>query len=139
MREGNLGERATQWIGGGCFSAVASMGGFWCGLTFELRRDRRQDARPGPVKMYAYHRPGPGGLPLGLASNEGLGLTLAAPRGLEFLGAPRWLPVSADGVAGAVLRRRGTRMAPAARLRGAGQTSAPANNGVNEGLLALAV
>ena len=46
------------------------------GLTFELRRDRRQDARPGPVKMYAYHRPGPGGLPLGLASNEGLGLSL---------------------------------------------------------------
>ena len=23
-----------------------------CCLTFELRRDRRQDARPGPVKMY---------------------------------------------------------------------------------------
>ena len=45
------------------------------GLTFELRRDQRQDARPGPVKMYAYHRPGPGGLPLGLASNEGLGLS----------------------------------------------------------------
>ena len=42
-------------------------------LTFELRRDQRRDARPGPVKMYAYHRPGPGGLPLGLASNEGLG------------------------------------------------------------------
>ena len=42
--------------------------------TFELRRDRRQDGRPGPVKMYAYHRPGPGGLPLGLASNEGLGV-----------------------------------------------------------------
>ena len=44
-----------------------------CALTFELRRDRRQDARPEPVKMYPYHRPGPGGLPLGLASNEGLG------------------------------------------------------------------
>ena len=46
-----------------------------CRLTFEVRRDQRQDARPGPVKMYAYHRPGPGGLPLGLASTEGLGLT----------------------------------------------------------------
>ena len=49
-------------------------GGLLRGLTFELRRDQRQDARPGPVKMYAYHRPGPGGLPLGLASNEGLGV-----------------------------------------------------------------
>ena len=46
---------------------------WWCGLTFELRRDQRQDARPGLVIMYAYHQPGPGGLPLGLASNEGLG------------------------------------------------------------------
>ena len=27
-------------------------GALWC-LTFELRRDRRQDARPGPVKMYS--------------------------------------------------------------------------------------
>ena len=26
--------------------------------------------------MYPYHRPGPGGLPLGLASNEGLGISL---------------------------------------------------------------
>jgi len=43
------------------------------GLTFEVRRDQRQDARPGLVKMYAYHQPGPGGLPLGLASTEGLG------------------------------------------------------------------
>jgi hypothetical protein len=43
-------------------------------LTFEVRRDRRQDARPGLVKMYAYHQPGPGGLPLGLASTEGLGV-----------------------------------------------------------------
>jgi len=50
---------------------------FQRGLTFELRRDQRQDARPGPVKMYAYHRPGPGGLPLGLASNEGLGLSVS--------------------------------------------------------------
>jgi hypothetical protein len=25
---------------------------FSCGLTFEVRRDRRQDAKPGPVKMY---------------------------------------------------------------------------------------
>ena len=40
-----------------------------------MRRDQRQDARPGLVKMYAYHQPGPGGLPLGLASTEGLGLT----------------------------------------------------------------
>ena len=45
------------------------------GLTFEVRRDQRQDARPGLVKMYAYHQPGPGGLPLGLASTEGLGRT----------------------------------------------------------------
>ena len=43
-------------------------------LTFELRRDRRQDARPGLVKMHAYHQTGLGGLPLGLASTEGLGL-----------------------------------------------------------------
>jgi len=41
----------------------------------EVRRDQRQDARPGLVKMYAYHQTGPGGLPLGLASTEGLGLT----------------------------------------------------------------
>ena len=46
-----------------------------CGLTFEVRRDQRQAARPGLVKMYAYHLPGPGGLPLGLASTEGLGVT----------------------------------------------------------------
>ena len=26
--------------------------------------------------MYAYHRPGPGGLPLGLASSEGLGVAV---------------------------------------------------------------
>ena len=44
-----------------------------CGLTCEVRRDRRQDARPGLVKMYPYHQTGPGGLPLGLASTEGLG------------------------------------------------------------------
>ena len=25
---------------------------YWCGLTFELRRDRRKDARPGLAKMY---------------------------------------------------------------------------------------
>ena len=49
-----------------------------CGLTFELRRDQRQDARPGLVKMYAYHQTGPGGLPLGLASSEGLGRSFAA-------------------------------------------------------------
>ena len=42
-------------------------------LTFEVRRDRRQDARPGLVKMYAYHQPGPGGLPLALRLSEGLG------------------------------------------------------------------
>jgi hypothetical protein len=48
--------------------------GFSCRLTFEVRRDRRQDARPGLVKMYAYHQPGPGGLPLGLASTAGLGV-----------------------------------------------------------------
>ena len=44
-------------------------------LTFELRRDQRQDARPGLAKMYAYRQTGPGGLPLGLASSEGLGIT----------------------------------------------------------------
>ena len=49
--------------------------GCLCSLTFEVRRDQRQDARPGLVKMYPYHRPGPGGLPLGLASTEWLGLT----------------------------------------------------------------
>ena len=43
-------------------------------LTFELRRDRRQDARPGPQKCTPYLWPGPGGLPLGLASNERLGV-----------------------------------------------------------------
>ena len=52
------------------------------GLTFELRRDQRQDARPGLVIMYPCHQPGPGGLPLGLASNEGLGRTACnAPLG----------------------------------------------------------
>ena len=43
------------------------------GLTFELSGRRRQDARPGLVKLYPYHQTGPGGLPLGLASTEGLG------------------------------------------------------------------
>jgi hypothetical protein len=74
-------------------------GGVLSGLTFEVRRDRRQDARPGLVKMYAYHQPGPGGLPLGLASTEGLGI---AGRGvaedvLTFLNTgfqPRLLEVS---------------------------------------------
>ena len=47
-------------------------------LTFEVRRDRRKDARPGLVKMYAYHQPGPGGLPSGLASTEGLGRNVAS-------------------------------------------------------------
>ena len=55
---------------------------FW-GLTFELRRDQRQDARPGPVIMYPCHRPGPGGLLLGLASNEGLGRIAASVQGVE--------------------------------------------------------
>ena len=43
-----------------------------------MRRDRRQVARPGLVTMYAYHQPGPGGLPLGLASTEGLGPAAAS-------------------------------------------------------------
>ena len=59
----------------GVHNACDYRGSILCGLTFEVRRDRRQDARPGLVKMYAYHQPGPGGLPLGLASTEGLGLT----------------------------------------------------------------
>ena len=42
-------------------------------LTFELRRDQRQDAGPECIP-YRWH--GPGGLPLGLASNEGLGVTV---------------------------------------------------------------
>jgi len=53
-----------------------------------VRRDRRQDARPGLVKMYAYHQPGPGGLPLGLASTEGLGLTGGARRGFHGVYGP---------------------------------------------------
>lgn len=45
------------------------------GLTFEVRRNRRQDAGPGLVRMYAYHQTGPDGLPLDLASTEELGLS----------------------------------------------------------------
>ena len=52
-------------------------------LTFEVRRDRRQDARPGLGKRYAYHQPGPGGLPLGLASTEGIGLTGGQGAGVQ--------------------------------------------------------
>ena len=69
----------------------------WAGfqrLTFELRRDQRQDAKPGPVNMYAYHRPGLGGLPLGLASNEGLGRTGGAPDVLDVFELPEWLEAS---------------------------------------------
>jgi len=69
-----LAKRGLQVTAAGSCSGCVRWVFMW-GLTFELRRDRRQDARPGPVKMYAYHRPGPGGLPLGLASNEGLGVT----------------------------------------------------------------
>ena len=60
---------ATDWN--------AALGAVQCArrLTFEVRRDQRQDARPGLVKMYAYHQTGPGDLPLGLASTEGLGRT----------------------------------------------------------------
>ena len=39
-------------IGRGCFHALESTGRFLCGLTFELSGRQRQDARPGPVKMY---------------------------------------------------------------------------------------
>ena len=53
----------------------------WC-LTFELRRDQRQDASARTEKMYWYLRPGAGGLPLGLASSEGLGRT--AMSGSDF-------------------------------------------------------
>ena len=56
--------------------AEDSAHGWLCGLTFELRRDQRQDARPGLAKMYAYRQTGPSGLPLGLASSEGLGSTV---------------------------------------------------------------
>ena len=48
--------------------------------------------------MYAYHRPGPGGLPLGLASNEGLGLT--AGDGMD------WLALSSDAPQGQRLHLR---------------------------------
>src|SRR5215207_7318247 len=43
----------------GCWSFILSRGwryapagGFRCRLTFEVRRDQRQDAKPGLVKMY---------------------------------------------------------------------------------------
>jgi hypothetical protein len=44
-------------------------------LTFELSGRRRQDAKPGMVKMYEYHQPGLGGLPLVLRLSEGLGVS----------------------------------------------------------------
>ena len=48
--------------------------GLFCrlSLTFELTGRQWQDAKPGPVKMYRYHRPGLGGLPLALRLTEGL-------------------------------------------------------------------
>ena len=51
------------------------------GLTFELSGRQRQDARPGPVKMYTVppDRTGPGGLPLVLRLSEGLGVTARCP------------------------------------------------------------
>jgi len=41
--------------------------------------------------MYAYRQPGPGGLPLGLASTDGLGVGMATPQRLGLLGS--WLPL----------------------------------------------
>lgn len=43
------------------------------GLTGELNGRQRQDAKPGPVKMYRVPPPGLGGLPLVLKLSEGLG------------------------------------------------------------------
>ena len=53
------------------------------GLTFEVRLDRRWDARPGLAKMYrvprtAYRQAGLGGPPLVLRLSEGLGVMFAA-------------------------------------------------------------
>ena len=45
-------------------------------LTFEVRRDRRRDARPGRKDDMPHLEAGPGGLPLDLASTEGLGGTM---------------------------------------------------------------
>ena len=45
-------------------------------LTFEVRRDRRRDARPGRKDDMPHLEAGPGGLPLGLASTDGLGGTM---------------------------------------------------------------
>ena len=50
------------------------------GLTFELSGRQRQDAKLGLVKMYEYHQPGLGGLPLVLRLSEGLGRTLKLAR-----------------------------------------------------------
>ena len=49
-----------------------------CGLMFELRGRRRQDARPGLAKMYTVLPAGPGGLPLALRLSEGLGFNTVA-------------------------------------------------------------
>ena len=56
-----------------------------CSLTFELSRRRRWDARPGLAKMYAYRQTGPGGLPLVLASSEGLGCTAYRSRAKKVI------------------------------------------------------
>ena len=57
--------------------------GALCGLTFEVRRDRRQ----GALARWKDDRPrleaGPGALPLGLASTEGLGRTAPSVAEME--------------------------------------------------------
>ena len=53
-------------------------------LTFEVRRDQREDARPGRKDDRPHLEAGPGGLPLGLASTEGLGLGCASMAFADF-------------------------------------------------------
>ena len=54
----------------------ACLQGVLRGLTFEVRRDRRRGARPGRKDDKPHLEAGPGGLPLGLASTDGLGGTM---------------------------------------------------------------
>ena len=66
---------AVQFTPRGASSAGRRHSAVVCCLTFEVRRDRQQDAWPGRKDDMPHLQAGPSGLLLGLASTEGLGRT----------------------------------------------------------------
>ena len=57
-----------------------------CGLTFELSRTRRNDARARQKENVPTLLAGPGGMPLGLGLNEGLGISVCHERTMDEKG-----------------------------------------------------